>query len=278
MYSRVYIEITNICNRNCSFCHGHSRPSGQMSLPQFQQILNQLTGKTEYLYYHLMGEPLTHPALPDFLRLARENGFRSVLTTNGTLLKQRGSDLIAAGLHKINISLHSFENGTWEQHIAYLEQIATFAEEANSAGTIVVLRHWNRGYDNGLNDASLDYFQKRLPGEWAENARGYRIRSKFFLEWGDRFQWPDLHAPVYPTVFCQGLRDQFGILCDGSVVPCCLDSDGVITLGNIFSQNLDDILSSPRAKELVDGFGRHTAVEELCKHCGFAQRFSSAHA
>ena len=110
MYTRVYVEITNICNMACSFCHGHSRKPARMDKEQFARVLEQLTGKTEYVYYHLMGEPLTHPDLPAFIAMAAQKGFRSVITTNGTLLKKQQDVLLSStALHKVNISLHAFE-------------------------------------------------------------------------------------------------------------------------------------------------------------------------
>ncbi len=274
MYSRVYVEITNICNMNCSFCHGHSRKAGRMSLGEFSQVLDKLEGQTKYIYYHLMGEPLTHPQLPEFLRLATETGFRSVITTNGTLLKKRGAEIITAGVHKVSISLHSFEEGSGEEYERYISEVAEFAEAASRAGVIVVFRLWNRGCDEGRNDTAFELLRARLAGEWVENTRGIRIHDKLHLEWGDRFEWPDSDAPMQGSeVFCYGLRDHFGVLCDGSVVPCCLDSEGVISLGNIFKEEIEDILNSPRAKAMVQGFECRTATEELCRRCGYAQRF-----
>lgn len=274
MYSRVYVEITNICNMQCSFCHGHSRPPKRMTSEEFSHILRQLTGQTGYIYYHLMGEPLTHPQLPEFLTMAKKRGFRSVITTNGTLLNKHGDEILAAGIHKVSISVHSFEGSDVQKHRRYLEAAAAFAETAAAAGTIVVLRFWNKGCAEENNAIALRYLQNRLPGDWTENSRGIRIRDRLFLEWGDRFQWPDREAPVQgERFFCYGLRDHFGILCDGTVVPCCLDSDGCIPLGNIFQQDIRDILASPRAKAMVDGFSCGRASEDLCRRCGYAQRF-----
>ena len=274
MYSRVYVEITNICNMACSFCHGHSRQKRSMTLAEFSHILNQLEGKTQYIYYHLMGEPLLHPELPKFLELAAARGFRSILTTNGTLLKKRGHEILRAGIHKISISLHSFEGSNEASHRAYLQEVADFADAAANAGVVVVLRLWNRGFDEGRNDTTLHFLRSVIDGQWGENSRGIRIRDKFYLEWGDRFQWPDKDAPVQgEQFFCYGMRDHFGILCDGTVVPCCLDSEGVINLGNVFTDDLSAILSSPRAEAITKGFARRTASEELCRRCGYAQRF-----
>ena len=274
VYSRVYVEITNICNMNCTFCHGHSRDLRRMTETEFSTILEKLKGQTEYIYYHLMGEPLTHPELPRFLALAKENGFRSVITTNGTLLHKRKAELLAAELHKVSISLHSFEEGDRATQLQYLEQVVDFAENASQKGILISFRLWNKGVDGGKDDITEAFLRQRLPGEWKENSRGYRIRDKLYLEWGDRFEWPDENAPDGGDgVTCYGLKDHFGILCDGSVVPCCLDSEGVITLGNIFRLSAAEILSSPRATAMVKGFGCRKATEELCRRCGYARRF-----
>ncbi len=274
MYSRVYIEITNICNMSCSFCHGHSRAHKKMSKNEFLKILSELKGKTEYIYYHLMGEPLTHPELPDFIKLASENGFKSMITTNGTLLNKHGDTLISCGLHKINISLHSFEGNNMRDFKKYLSEIAGFAEKASKNGIIVVMRLWNNGFDDGKSSYVVDFMQKNISGEWSKNNRGLKIRNKMFIEFGDRFDWPDKDSDDGGAdVSCYGMRDHFGILCDGTVVPCCLDSDGVIALGNIFEKHLLDILNSERAQAIKLGFERRHASEELCRKCGYARRF-----
>ena len=266
MYSRVYVEITNSCNLQCSFCHGHGRKKRFMAEGEFLHILKQLQGKTEYLYYHLMGEPLLHPDLPRFLELAKEHGFRSNLTTNGTMLPQRGEALLKAGVHKINISLHSLEQGDPE---SYVRACGEFAKSAKEYGTIVSFRLWT-----GKNGTILEKLQKCLPGDWQKNTRGYRIRDGIFLEYGEKFDWPDKDAEEGDgRIACYGMRDHFGILCDGTVVPCCLDSEGDIALGNVFRQELTDILASERAEAICKGFQNRKAVEQLCRKCGYARRF-----
>ena len=275
MHSRVYVEITNICNMQCSFCHSHSRKPGRMTQEQFSRVLEQLTGHTNYIYYHLMGEPLLHPQLGIFLQMAAEKGFRSVITTNGTLLQSHGQVLLENPVHKVSVSLHSFEQDNDETFENYLRQVADFAEKAVETGMIVSLRLWNRGFDAGRNDKAVAFLQDRFSDPWIENSKGFRLRDRLFLEWGDRFQWPDKNAQDFGSdVFCHGMKDQFGILCDGTVVPCCLDSDGVINLGNVFSEEIADILDSPRVRAMVNGFSCRKATEDLCRRCGYARRFS----
>ncbi|MBR5286673.1 MAG: SPASM domain-containing protein [Clostridia bacterium] len=259
---------------SCSFCHGHKRKPRRMTTEEFSLVLDRISGQTEYIYYHLMGEPLTHPNLPDFIKTANGRGFKSIITTNGTLLKNRGSELLSAGVHKVNISLHSFENGSESDHAEYVFALAEFAKKASSKGVITVFRLWNKGVDGGRNKAAIELLKSHIQGEWSENTRGIRIKDKLFLEWGERFEWPDSEAEIKgERFFCYGLKDQFGILADGTVVPCCLDSDGVIGLGNIFYEESEAILNSERALNMVNGFKCGKASEELCKRCGYAQRF-----
>ena len=273
-YSRVYVEITNICNRNCSFCPGTKRTKGRMTMADFCHVVDSLKGITEYIYFHVMGEPLTHPELPEFIKYATENGFKCAVTTNGTLISKRADELINAGVYKVNLSVHSFEEGEREAYVSYINDLCDFADKASNKGVLTVLRLWNKGFDGGLNDSTLEILKNRLSGEWKWGSRGARIRHKLHLEYGERFDWPDMQARnMGNSVFCYGLGDHFGILCDGSVIPCCLDHEGDITLGNVFKTPIRDILSSDRAEAIRLGFSKKCASEELCQKCGYARRF-----
>ena len=274
-YSRAYVEITNICNRSCSFCPGTQREPRRMTQGEFSHILTQLEGVTEYIYLHVMGEPLTHPELPEFIELASSRGFKCAITTNGTLLGKRGAVLIDSPLYKINISVHSFESGTREEYLSYIGSCIDFADEASRRGILTVLRLWNRGYDEGRNIDTLAILRERFSeDEWRFSERGARIRHKLHLEYGDRFEWPDSELDsLGEEVFCYGLSDHFGILCDGRVVPCCLDREAKVELGNVYKDELKSILSSERAIAIREGFKCRRAVEDLCKKCGYARRF-----
>lgn len=243
-------------------------------MEEFSLILQKLKEQTKYIYYHLMGEPTTHPELTEFIKLATQQGYKSIITTNGTLLKKRGEQLLNTGIHKVNISLHSFENGSDVDHCNYVLSLANFAKKAADKGVIVVFRLWNNGFDGEKNEIAINLLKENIEGEWATNTRGIKIKDKIYLEWGERFDWPDLKVESnWDNVFCYGLKDQFGILVDGTVVPCCLDSDGVINLGNIFTEDIKSILSSQRAVNMVEGFKCRKPSEKLCQKCGYAQRF-----
>ena len=278
MYSRVYVEISNICNMNCSFCHGTKREPRRMSLGEFARIVGNLRGITEYLYLHVLGEPLCHPMLPTFIEYAKSCGFKVALTTNGTMLADKGDSLILAGAYKVNISLHSFERECEEKQIKYIESCIDFADKASQAGVLTVLRLWNleggRDASGGRNERTLALLHKRFEGDWNMGARGARIRDKLHLEYGEHFEWPDMNAEdMGERVFCHGLGDHFAILADGRVVPCCLDAEGDMTLGNIFESDIRNILTSPRATAIKEGFANKKAAEELCRKCSYARRF-----
>lgn len=275
MYSRAYVEITNICNKNCSFCPGTKRKPHSMTMDEFSAVCQQLQGVTKYVYFHIMGEPTLHPLLPDFIRYASDCGFHVAITTNGTLLDRCGQALIDAGVYKVNISVHSFEGSESGDYYHYLNSCYSFADRASRAGVLTILRLWNRGGDEHLNAQTEALLHAAFPEEWVYGKRGVRLRDKLHLEYGERFEWPDLSAADYgDEVYCYGLKDHFGILCDGTVVPCCLDHEGDIPLGNLHRQPLSEILQSPRATAMRQGFSRRKACEELCCRCGYARRFS----
>lgn len=273
-YSRVYVEITNICNRNCSFCPGTVRAPKRMTLQEFSTILDKLQGVTEYIYLHVMGEPLTHPQIAEFISLGKEKGFKIAVTTNGTLLDQRGEEIVKAGVYKVNVSVHSFEDGSEEQYKKYINSCIAFADMSSKSGVLTVLRLWNNGFDGGRNIDIADMLKAYFTEEWHYGKRGARIRDKLHLEYGERFEWPDMQADDRgESVFCYGLKDHFGILCDGTVIPCCLDREGEIALGNIFESSVEEILSCKRATDMAEGFKNKKACEELCRKCGYARRF-----
>ena len=279
MRNRVYIEITNRCNLACDFCHGTKRPLGTMPPEDFRRIAEKLRGETSYLYLHVLGEPLLHPQLKELLAIAGELGFRVCLVTNGTLLHKRREELLAAkSLHKVSVSLHSFEgNGGAGDLPAYLQQVWDVCLPLSERGVLCALRLWNEGTAPRLNGAVEAFLSRRIGRDvesLPRDARGNRtLRPNLFLERAERFGWPDLNAPESGANFCHGFSRQLAVLWDGTVTPCCLDSEGDIPLGNLLSQPLEEILQGERAAAMAAGFAARKPTEELCRRCGYARRF-----
>ena len=273
-FGKVYVEITNVCNLNCSFCHGTRRAPRFMSGDEVSLCFDQLRGYTRLVYLHVMGEPLLHPEFGRILATAGEKGLRVNITTNGTLLHAQAQVIHSSpAVNRVNISLHSYEgNGIQDRPDRYLDECIEFSK--TESGVISCLRLWNRNGRDTLNEYILSRLREAFPGEWEETRKGYRLAERVYLEYAGLFEWPDLGGTEYTgDAFCYGLREQCAVLADGTVTPCCLDSEGNIALGNLFCQDMDEILSSARARDLYEGFSNREAREELCRHCDYHGRY-----
>ena len=277
---RIYVEIGNICNLHCSFCPSTARTPRQMSVEEFRRVSTEAKKHTKYVYLHVMGEPLLHLRLEEFLKILEMDGLRACVTTNGTLLNQRGKLLLQSpATHKVSISLHAPEANTGIALPDYLRNCVDFARQAAQSGIFTVFRLWNLDSEegqgaNGENQYIRNFLQESFPEEWIPRRNGYRLSTRIFLEYDGLFTWPaESKAESRECGTCHGLRDQIGILADGTVVPCCLDHEGAISLGNVFETPLEEILNTPRAQAMRKGFEARRLVEPLCQSCTFAKRF-----
>lgn len=287
-FKKVYIEITNICNLDCNFCPKTKRVYKKIDEECFRHVIDQVKPFTDHIYLHLMGEPTAHPLLKKFLEISYQEGLKVNITTNGTLIQKVKDTLInSPALRQVNISLHSFEANDPVINLGqYVEGITEFILEAQAKSNIISsIRLWNIDTEelkanNELNSDILSLLETKLGLDFSikeklQEKSGVKLGKNVYLNMAEKFDWPDMNREeVEERAFCYGLRDQIGILVDGTVVPCCLDSEGNIPLGNIYEENLVDILESERAKKIYEGFSNRCAVEELCKRCGYVKRYS----
>lgn len=284
-FKKVYIETTNICNLSCNFCPKTSRKLSFMDEKSFEYIIKSVRPYTDHVYFHLMGEPFLNTNLKRFLEISRENELKVNITTNGTLLNNVKDVLLnAPALRQINISLHSFEaNNQGVDFNEYIDTIIHFVKEITEKTNVICsLRLWNLDTrytaSNNMNVDILKLLENEfnLDCDLKEKLReknSFKLKNNVYISMGEKFKWPSLKVEeLGERAFCYGLRDQIGILVDGTVVPCCLDSEGSIPLGNVFEEKLEDILNSKRAQDIYDGFSSRNAVEDLCKRCGFINR------
>ena len=284
------MEITSVCNLACSFCPPTERQKQFLSVDDFSKRLDQIKPHTDYIYLHVKGEPLLHPKIDQLLDISHEKGFKVNITTNGTLLRKAKHKIInKPALRQMNFSLHSFDGheGSTDKE-GYVGSILSFIKEATAQSDLIVsLRLWNLTEDNLTNvqkkrnrevleiiekEFNLDYKieEKVVPGT------GVKIAERIYINQDIEFKWPSLHEEEDDGKgFCHGLRNQAGILANGTVIPCCLDGEGVINLGNINDTNFSEIIEGERANNLYNGFSRREAVEELCRKCGYRTRFGA---
>lgn len=267
-FKKIYIEITNICNLSCDFCPKTSRKPMSMSASNFEKIAKKIRPYGRFLYLHVKGEPTLHGEFEEILSICEKLDYRVCITTNGTLLKQK-SDIIlkSKAVHKVHISLHSFEAS--EINLSLSEYIESIVSLIQKASFITVLRLWNDGGKNELNDTIIEKLREKF-----EFLRDDKINKNTYIEHGEKFEWADTSSEISKeTGFCYGLRDQIGVLVDGTVVPCCLDNNGDINLGNIYTQEVEEILQGERATNLYNNFSNRKFSEKLCTSCGFINRF-----
>ena len=288
-YKKVYLEITNVCNLKCDFCPETKREAEFMSETTFNHILDQIKPYTDYIYLHVKGEPLLHPNLGSLLDISYEKGFKVNITTNGTLIDKVADTLIEKpAVRQINFSLHSFDGN--EKAISkeqYIDSILNFSGRAIVESNIIIsLRLWN--LDDALltedqRDRNLEIIHKieenfklpyKIQGNLSET-KALKIGDKVYLNHDYEFKWPDLKEEEdFSKGSCYGLKDQVAILVNGTVVPCCLDGDGIINLGNIHELEFADIINGERAENIRLGFCNNNVVEELCRKCGYRKRFN----
>lgn len=287
-FKKIYIEITNICNFKCSFCPVTKRKAEFLSVAKFSEILDQISLYTKYIYLHVKGEPFTHPNFLELLKIAKEKNFFVNITTNGGLIDKYCDQLSTSfSPRQINFSLHSFDGiiDAIDKN-RYLDNILNFVEKSLfNNETYISLRFWNfnsKNYNDLKEQGNLYIFDKiekkfdlnykikdlLIPG------KGLKIKDKLYINSEIEFIWPSLSNDYYEeNGYCHALKQQIGILVDGTVIPCCLDGEGVVNLGNIFNTPFKDIIENNRFKNILKGFSNHKAVEELCKRCQFKEKF-----
>lgn len=274
-FKKIYIEITNMCNLNCPFCPNDNLIKKEMSLDDFEHILKSIDKYTDYIYLHVKGEPLLHSKFKEILELCEKYNKKVNITTNATLLKKRVSDIIDSKVvRQVNISLQSLVNDN------YLNNIMESVKELINNNIYVVYRFWaldsefNEFQQNIISQIVNYYNLNKEIEDKIYKEKNIKLLEKLYLNKDIEFIWPSLDCEyISDTGTCYGLRTQMGILVDGSVIPCCLDSKGVINLGNIFETNFDDIMNSDRVNKIVSGFQNNKIYEELCQKCDYRTRF-----
>lgn len=286
-FQKVYVEITNICNLKCSFCPDTKRTKQFMEISDFERIINKIKPYTNLIYLHIKGEPLLHPRLKDILNICEKENIKVNITTNATLLSKNLDILVNSNiLRQINLSLHSInknENTDEYNTEIYLENILNSIRILNANTNILIsYRLWNLANieENNENVEIINILQKEYNidnlAEKAKQNKAIKLKEKTYLNQDIEFKWPSLQNEVISeTGKCFGLRNQVGILVNGDIVPCCLDQEGIIKLGNIFEDDLEGIINSNLSKEIIKGFEGHRIINDLCKRCGFRTRFGN---
>lgn len=287
-FHRAYIEVTNICGLSCTFCPPKIQPTQTMELSFFESVLQELQPYTKEIALHVMGDPMVLSNLGDYLDIAQRHKFSVLITTSGFYLdRSRHASVFHPSVRQVNISLNSFnKNSVSRPFDAYMEPILQLCDEKllQKADFFLNLRLWNLDdlcSEKRFNEQLFQTLEKHftlaegsIEGSISGERQSIRLASKILLHFDRYFEWPSLHHDVVGDGHCHGLSGQIAILSDGRVVPCCLDGEGIIELGNLHETNLGKILTSKRSQAIVQGFSKGLAVEELCQKCSYKERFN----
>jgi len=288
-FYRIYIELTNVCGLTCSFCPTKELENKQMDLKFFESVIKQAKNYTKEIACHVVGDPLTQSNLHKYLDIIHKYKMKAILTTSGYFLKKHSYDtLFHSCVKQINISLNSFNKNdtslTFEQ---YIIPVLKLCEEKllRKKELFINLRVWN--LDEMMSEISFNdtLFQRlnetfnttlNLKNIYSERPKNIRLASKILVHFDNYFEWPSLSNKNYGHGRCQGLQSHVAILASGKVVPCCLDCDGIIELGDLHENTLAEIVTSKRASAMLNGFKEGKAVEELCQKCSYKERFNQS--
>ena len=267
-FRKVYIEITNICNMHCSFCPETKRAKATMSTQAFEHIAKEILPYTDYVYLHVKGEPLLHPNLKEILDICRKYNLKVNLSTNGTLLSKKEECL--KNIRQLNVSLHSFEDSIKEDLQNYLDSVIQCCNTLVKSGVIIRYKLWNdkSGENNSKIIQKLEQMYN-IAINSTEYAKDIKLDKNIFLSIKSPFRWPNIKDENNAEGTCYGLRHQIAILVDGTVVPCCVDNNGDIALGNIFETSLDKILNSSKSQNIKRDFENNKCSEVLCRKCQY---------
>ena len=286
-FDKVNIEISNICNLQCSFCPEVIRSKKTMTLELFEKAIRQAAPLVNQAAFHLMGEPLVHGKLGAMLDLCQQHSLPVFLVTNGTLLtEEKAALLLHPALRQVNFSLHSFhDNFPGKDPTEYLDRIFRYAVRALQERPDLYLnfRLWNLKAPDASRSSNQDFlsriesfFEVKIPDALdVRKQKSRKLKERLYLHFDTEFTWPDPALPFLgESGTCYGLRSHFGILADGTVVPCCLDKEGRIPLGSLEDSDLETILSSEKARTILNGFLNRKLVDPLCQRCPYVRRFS----
>ncbi|WP_294953780.1 SPASM domain-containing protein [Sulfurovum sp.] len=287
-FYRAYVEITNVCGLACSFCPTKALPSTQMDLSFFESVVVQLKPYTREIACHVVGDPLTLPNLSAYLDIIHKHRMKALLTTSGYFLKKHSYEtLFHPCVKQINVSLNSYNKNetalSFEQYITPILDMCRAKLERNKE-LFINLRVWNldemmseRTFNTVLFDKLSRTFSLPLDLEsiYRERPKSIRLENKILVHFDTYFEWPSLNNSVYGDGTCQGLQSHIAILAGGKVVPCCLDCDGIIELGDLKHHTLKEILSNSRTQNMIKGFNEGKAVEALCQKCSYKERFNT---
>lgn len=269
MIKRVYLEITDVCNLNCPFCT-NSKGHSFMDLNVIKDHLRKIKDVCNYVYLHVLGEPLLHPNFEEILNECDSLNLNVQLVTNGTLLSKYCNILKHQSIRKLSISLHSIND--IEIDFKYFETINKLIDK--DLDKVIELRFYNYQNLNPQLKSYLDSLYTKYDVKQTDRYNSYKLKNNLYIYYSKLFNWPMIEDPfISNNGKCLGALSQIAILHNSNVTLCCLDPKGYNTIGNLKKNTLKDILNSDEYISICTNFRKNKLSKDLCTRCLYRLRF-----
>jgi pyruvate-formate lyase-activating enzyme len=273
MTTCIRIETTNACNLRCRMCpQSDKKPGvarGLMKVDLYRNIVDQIAAFPEnhnaLFYLHICGEPLLHKQSVEFIRYAADLGFKPILTTNATLLTtELTAKLLASGLSRIEFSFEGVTPEIFEttrlgaKYDVVHRNIMDFLEQNRAAGKPV---------HTELVVVDLPHVEARLLRDYCEKMRAHfdTVNLSGYFDWLGRVETVKYERSHYRG--CAATDTDLNVLWDGRVVPCCMDVDGAMVIGDFTKQCYLEILADLRRHALRERLQCGQLKGLLCSQC-----------
>lgn len=251
----VNLELTNHCNLRCTFCPVNTtmrRPKGFMDPDLFRRVLDD-NPQLDFVLAFQWGEPLLHPHFFELVRYAADLGVRTMITSNGTHLSpENRARLLDCGLERITFSVdgdHATHRAIRGYDLGRLrEDVLALRRERDAAGA-----------------------RLRIDVSMVVDAATEGALDAYFADWRgavDRVQAIPRIVAERRTAPCRELwRGTLVVLWDGRVTVCCVDSEGLLQVGDARKERLLDVWNGEAMRRIR---GRHAQGDfpPLCANCG----------
>ena len=297
---KIYIEISDICGLKCSFCPAPKGIRGVMNLEFFRKAVAESTHHTNLITLHILGDPLCVENLEQYLAVAKNANLKVEITTSGANLANLGDFdlLLNAPIKQVNFSLDALNE--LENRDFLLARIIDFCKYKRQIQSEIFV---NLRIQKRARNRDLVAFLEREFGDFGvKNLERYlcdsqgkkcesrvKLGKKIIIDFREVFAWNlkgldcfgdksprnDKSFAEFTHGTCLALKTHIGILANGEIVPCCMDSQGILSLGNIKYTTLDLALKSKKAQEMLNGFRQNRIIEPFCKVCDYRKVFDS---
>lgn len=285
----VSIEPTTSCNLRCPECptgmHSLARPKGTISTDLYHKIIDQMRSHLVYLTLYFQGEPYLHPGFHDLVSYARDKRIYVATSTNGHYLDDANAEAtVRSGLNKLIISLDGTDQETYSSYrkggdfktvVEGVKRLSAWKRKLGVKHPYIIIQFLVLG-TNEHQSGSI----KKLGMELGADEVQLKTAQLYSFKSGNPLMPGNKKFSRY-TLSDDGTYELSGrlknrcfrmwtspvITWDGKVTPCCFDKDAVHRMGNVGTDNFQEIWKSPEYIDFRTQIRYSRKSVEMCRNC-----------